>query len=76
VTDRKLIEQLEAARPNELPTGFRPTLDDENGKPLADLGLLAKPPTLGNGPMAAHFLYKRREFITLLERRALPPTRC
>ena len=26
-----------------LPTGFQPTLEDENGKPLADLGLLAKP---------------------------------
>ena len=28
---------------NELPTGLRPTLEDENGKPLADLGLLARP---------------------------------
>jgi hypothetical protein len=26
-----------------LPTGFQPTLEDENGKYLADLGLLAEP---------------------------------
>jgi hypothetical protein len=31
---------------NELPTSFRPTLEDENGNPLADLGLLAKPTRL------------------------------
>jgi hypothetical protein len=29
-----------------LPTGFRPTLEHENGKPLADLGLLVKPTRL------------------------------
>jgi hypothetical protein len=40
------------------PPAFRPTLEDENGKPLADLGVLAKP--------TACFLYNRREFITLL----------
>src|SRR5262249_23614587 len=38
----------------------------KNGKPLADLGLLAKPRPLGNRPMASCFLYRRREFITLL----------
>jgi hypothetical protein len=27
-----------------LPTGLRPTLEDESDKPLADLGLLAKRP--------------------------------
>src|SRR5262245_49760103 len=33
-----------------LPTGLRPTLEHENGKPLADLGLLAKPPPLAIVP--------------------------
>jgi putative tryptophan/tyrosine transport system substrate-binding protein len=48
-----------------LPTGFLPTLEDENGKPLADLGPLGID-TLSNRLMASCFLYKRREFITLL----------
>jgi hypothetical protein len=42
-----------------LPTGFSATLEDENGKCLADLGVLAKPNVC--------FLYKhkRRECIAL-----------
>jgi hypothetical protein len=39
---------------------WRPTLVDENGKPLAGFGLLAKP-TLGNRPLTSCFLYRRRE---------------
>jgi len=36
---------------SELRTGlWRPTLEDENGKPLADLGLLAKPARLAIVP--------------------------
>ena len=51
---------------NELRTGlWRPTLEDENGKPLAGLGLLAKPTRLAI-VLWLRFLYRRREFITLL----------
>jgi hypothetical protein len=32
-----------SARSSELPTGLRPTLEEENSKPLANLGLLAEP---------------------------------
>jgi len=42
-----------------LPTGFQPTLEDENGKSLADLVLLAKPAPLAIVPWL-------RAFITLL----------
>jgi putative ABC transport system substrate-binding protein len=44
---------------------LRPILEDENGKPSADLGF-GQIDTLGNRPMASCFLYRRREFITLL----------
>jgi hypothetical protein len=39
-------------------TGYRPTLEDENGKPLADLGLLAKPTRLAIVPWLVIFFIK------------------
>jgi hypothetical protein len=45
---------------NELPTGFRPTLEDENGKPLADLALLAKPPRLAMVPWLLIFFISNK----------------
>ena len=49
-----------------MPTGLRPTLEDENGKPLANLGLLAETIRLAIVPWLLVFFIKRREFITLL----------
>ena len=39
-----------------MPTGGPPTLEDENRKPLADLGLLAKPTRLAIVPWLLVFL--------------------
>jgi hypothetical protein len=52
---------------SELRTGlWRPTLEDEIGKPLADLGLLAKPTRLAIVPWLLVF------FIVAPERRVPP----
>jgi hypothetical protein len=52
-----------------LPTGFWPTLEDENRKPLADLGLLANPPRLAMVPWLLIFFINAARSTLLAARR-------